>query len=119
MRSQPSRGGAGRRPETIEDGIREERIIGVALAAAATASAFAQNSTTATTAPASAMTAPMGGMQTADLASAQVKFATVSPADVMPSKLVGLDVYKNQNEKLGQRSGTSPSTTARRSPAWS
>jgi sporulation protein YlmC with PRC-barrel domain len=75
--------------------------------------AFAQ--TTAPTTNAPATTAPMipvapatssvqnmGGMKVATSATMAVKFVTVKPADVMSSKLVGIDIYNNQNEKLGE-----------------
>lgn len=74
-------------------------IFGLALAAAASTPALAQ---TATTAPAATGTMSMSGMQMADHASAQVKFVTISPAEIMSSKLVGMTVYNNQNEKLGE-----------------
>jgi sporulation protein YlmC with PRC-barrel domain len=44
----------------------------------------------------------MGGMKVATSATMAVKFVTVKPADVMSSKLVGIDIYNNQNEKLGE-----------------
>ena len=31
-----------------------------------------------------------------------VRFVTVKPADIMSSKLTGIDIYNNQNEKLGE-----------------
>lgn len=79
--------------------MRNHWIIGLALAAAATGPALAQS---ATTTPAAMNGMAMGGMQMADHASAQVKFVAVSPAEIMSSKLVGLTVYNNQNEKLGE-----------------
>jgi hypothetical protein len=38
----------------------------------------------------------------ANSATVAVKFVTVKPADLMSSKLVGANVYNNQNESLGE-----------------
>lgn len=38
----------------------------------------------------------------ADHATMAIKYTTVTPADIMSSKLVGLNVYNNQNDKLGE-----------------
>ena len=38
----------------------------------------------------------------ADTASVAVKYVTVNPADLMSSKLIGTDVYNNQNESVGE-----------------
>ena len=38
----------------------------------------------------------------ADTATVAVKFVTVKPVDIMSSKLVGINVYNNQNESLGE-----------------
>ena len=73
-------------------------------------SALAAETTTvppaaATTAPAATTpAAPVmgGGIQMADHATMALKFTTVTPADIMSSKLVGLTVYNNQNDKLGE-----------------
>jgi sporulation protein YlmC with PRC-barrel domain len=46
--------------------------------------------------------ASMGGITMSDHASSTVHYATMAPADMMSSKLVGMDVYNNQNDKLGQ-----------------
>lgn len=53
--------------------------------------------------PPPAGTAPMasGGLRVADTATVGLKFVTVKPADFMSSKLIGTNVYNNQNEKLG------------------
>ena len=50
------------------------------------------------------MTTPMmgSGIQMADHATMALKFTTVTPADIMSSKLVGMTVYNNQNDKLGE-----------------
>jgi len=42
------------------------------------------------------------GITMAQSAKFAVRFVTPKPADVMTSKLVGLDVYNRQNEKLGE-----------------
>ena len=55
---------------------------------------------------ASSSTAPEGttgmGMKMADTATVAVRFVTVSPAELMSSKLIGTNVYNNQNESLGE-----------------
>ena len=56
----------------------------------------------ATTAPMAGAMSDMGGLKMANSATLAVKFVTVKPADVMSSKLVGVDIYNNQNEKLGE-----------------
>lgn len=43
----------------------------------------------------------MGGITMSDHASATIHYVTTTPADMMSSKLIGLDVYNNQNDKLG------------------
>lgn len=53
-------------------------------------------------APAATAAPGMDGMKMATSATMAVKFMTVKPADVMSSKLVGIDIYNNQNEKLGE-----------------
>jgi sporulation protein YlmC with PRC-barrel domain len=55
-------------------------------------------------APAAASTAGTtgGGMMMGDSSTATVKFATLSEADVMASKLEGIDVYNNQEENIGE-----------------
>lgn len=54
-------------------------------------------------APPASTTAPAGavGLKAADTATVAVRFVTVKPADFMASKLIGTDVYNNQNDKLG------------------
>lgn len=42
-----------------------------------------------------------GGMMMADHATATIHYVTVTPADIMSSKLVGQDVYNNQGDKIG------------------
>lgn len=42
-----------------------------------------------------------GGMMMADHATAAIHYVTAAPADIMPSKLVGQDVYHNQGDKIG------------------
>ena len=47
--------------------------------------------------------ASMGGItMSSDHATSTIHYATMAPADMMSSKLVGMDVYNNQNDKLGQ-----------------
>ncbi len=43
-----------------------------------------------------------GGLKMANTATMAVRFMTVKPVDTMSSKLMGMDVYNNQNEKLGE-----------------
>jgi sporulation protein YlmC with PRC-barrel domain len=47
-------------------------------------------------------TGDMKGISTAKSASMAVRFVQQRPADVMASQLIGLEVYNNQNEKLGE-----------------
>ena len=42
------------------------------------------------------------GLRMANSATMAVRFVTVKPADFMTSKLVGTNVYNNQNESLGE-----------------
>jgi sporulation protein YlmC with PRC-barrel domain len=72
-------------------------LTGLAATALLAGPAMAQSTTTAAT---PAMMA--GGMQMADRATMPVKFVAAKPADLMSSKLVGTEVYDNQNDKLGQ-----------------
>ena len=64
------------------------------LAAFAAASLFAGSAFAADTAT--------SGLTMADHATSTIHYATMAPADMMSSKLVGMDVYNNQNDKLGQ-----------------
>ena len=41
------------------------------------------------------------GMTMADHATAKIHYVTTMPADMMSSKLVGMNVYNNQNDKIG------------------
>jgi len=43
----------------------------------------------------------MGGITMADHATSTIHYVTTTPAGMMSSKLVGMDVYNNQNDKLG------------------
>ena len=61
----------------------------------------AQTTVPATTAHTTGMNADKG-LRTANSATVAVKFVTVEPADFMSSKLVGVNVYNNQNESLGE-----------------
>lgn len=54
-----------------------------------------------TPAPAATVLPHPDGMKMATAATMAVRFVTVKPADVMSSKLVGIDIFNNQNEKLG------------------
>jgi sporulation protein YlmC with PRC-barrel domain len=42
------------------------------------------------------------GLQMAKSATVAVRFVTVKPADLMTSRLIGTNVYNNQNETLGE-----------------
>ena len=61
----------------------------------------AQSTVPAATAHTTGMNADKG-LRTADSATVAVKFVTVQPADFMSSKLVGVNVYNNQNKSLGE-----------------
>jgi len=63
-------------------------------AMAPTSAAAATTSGAATSTPA--------GLRVANTATLKVKYATMKPADIMSSKLVGITVYNNQNENLGE-----------------
>ncbi len=43
----------------------------------------------------------IGGITMSDHATSTIHYVTTTPADIMSSKLVGMDVYNNQNDKLG------------------
>jgi sporulation protein YlmC with PRC-barrel domain len=83
------------------------RVLLVGVACAVSTPAIAQTTTPAST-PSAIAPAPQtqgtsqGGLRTADSATFAVRFASVKPADVMSTKLVGTDVYNNQNENLGE-----------------
>jgi sporulation protein YlmC with PRC-barrel domain len=85
------------------------RILAGAIALTAAANlAYAQGTPPATkgkapppaASPTTPTTAP--GIRTADSATLAVKFVTVRSADLMSSKLLGINVYNNQNETLGE-----------------
>ncbi len=42
------------------------------------------------------------GLRMANSATVAVKFVTVQPAGIMSSNLIGVDVYNNQQESLGE-----------------
>lgn len=42
------------------------------------------------------------GIKMANSATMAIKFATIKPADLMASKLIGVNVYNNQNESVGE-----------------
>lgn len=85
-------------------------MVGAVALTAISGFAYAQSTATppARTAPpaaATGTTSPAGttmGMRTADSATLAVKYVTVKPSDVMSSKLIGINVYNNQNETLGE-----------------
>lgn len=43
-----------------------------------------------------------GGIQSAQTAAVKLRFITVQPADTLSSRLVGANVYNNQNESIGE-----------------
>ena len=51
---------------------------------------------------ASALQSSTAGITMAKTAATKVRFIEAKPADMMTSRLIGLDVYNNQNEKLGE-----------------
>jgi sporulation protein YlmC with PRC-barrel domain len=63
-------------------------------------------STTTGQAPAATTTAKSAetknGLRMADSATVAVKFVTVKPAGLMSSRLIGANVYNNQQESLGE-----------------
>lgn len=63
-------------------------ILAAALSSLAAGSAFAADTAN-------------GGMMMADHATATIHYVTVTPADIMSSKLVGQDVYNNKGDKIG------------------
>ncbi|MCV0387852.1 MAG: PRC-barrel domain-containing protein [Nitrobacter sp.] len=76
-----------------------------------TAAAFSAVSTLAiaeTTPPATATThgsstgTSQNGLRVADKATVALKFVTVKAADFMTSKIIGTNVYNNQNETVGE-----------------
>ncbi len=84
-------------------------VLAAAMLGSLSGAAFAQ--TTTTSAPAAtvpmAATVPaassdMTGLRMASTATLAVKFMTVKPADMMSSKLIGVNLYNNQNESLGE-----------------
>lgn len=68
---------------------------------AQTPSAPAQTPSTTAQTPAPANSAATG-MRMADKATVAIRFITVKPADIMSSKLVGTNLYNNQNESVGE-----------------
>ena len=54
------------------------------------------------TTPVASTMPSMNGMKMATSATMAVRFVTVKPTDIMSSKLTGIDIYNNQNEKLGE-----------------
>jgi sporulation protein YlmC with PRC-barrel domain len=93
-------------------------IIAAAAASLMAGTALAQTSTTTkpmtapqattlatgtqTTGAGAAATNTMGGIVMSTSASQPVKFATADTSDLMSSKLVGVNVYNKQNEKVGE-----------------
>ncbi len=74
-------------------------IIAAIAFTALTGAAFAQSPTPPGSSTAQSSSA--AGMTMAEKASVAVRFKTISPAQVMTSKLVGAKVYNNQNDNLG------------------
>lgn len=68
--------------------------------AASSANPSTPGSTTAPNAGAAA--AAPTGLRVANTATVALKFVSVKPADMMSSKLVGMKIYNNQNEGLGE-----------------
>lgn len=70
--------------------------------------AFAQTNPAPSTTPAPLTSTTMpakssdAGLRTAATATLAVKFVSVKPADIMLSRLIGTNVYNNQNESLGE-----------------
>jgi sporulation protein YlmC with PRC-barrel domain len=52
--------------------------------------------------PTTGMTAPVGGLKIANSANVAVRFLEVKPVDFMATRLLGMDVYNNQDETLGE-----------------
>ncbi|RYB05291.1 PRC-barrel domain-containing protein [Lichenibacterium ramalinae] len=73
-------------------------IAAAALSSLVAGSAFAAEPATGTMANGAMAN---GGITMADHATATIHYVTVSPADIMSSKLVGQDVYNNQGDKIG------------------
>ena len=73
-------------------------IAAAALSSLVAGSAFAAEPATGTVATGAMAN---GGITMADHATATIHYVTVSPADIMSSKLVGQDVYNNQGDKIG------------------
>lgn len=73
-------------------------IAAAALSSLVAGSAFAAEPATGTMATGAMAN---GGITMADHATATIHYVTVSPADIMSSKLVGQDVYNNQGDKIG------------------
>ncbi len=85
-------------------------VVGAIALAAFSSFAHAQSTTSPAqrTAPPPAMsTDPHAadasmGMQMANSATMAIEYVTMKPADLMSSKLVGINVYNNHNESLGE-----------------
>ncbi len=81
--------------------LKTSLVIGVAAAAFAAYPAFAQNSATSPApVPAAATSNPSGGIQKATTATMAVRFLSIRSVDLMATKLVGTNVYNNQNWSL-------------------
>jgi sporulation protein YlmC with PRC-barrel domain len=74
-------------------------VLAAALVVALPSLALAQETVKPAT---SASVAATGGMTMADKATVKVTYVTAQPADVMSSKLIGLNVYNNANESVGE-----------------
>src|SRR3954471_21153314 len=93
--------------------MKRIRFVSALLLSAASGLAYAQGTATpaSPTQPAPAPSSPnqpstagqpsVGGIRMGETASpVVVRFITTKPADVMTSRLIGTDVYNNQNEKI-------------------
>lgn len=82
-------------------------LAAAAAAALLAGTALAQTTNPATNAPASSaqmnqQSTSGKGITNATTAPAAARFIQSKPADMMTSRLIGADVYNNQNEKLGE-----------------
>lgn len=77
-------------------------VLAAALVVALPSLALAQETVKPATPATAATAATTGGMTMADKATVKVTYVTAQPADVMTSKLIGLNVYNNANESVGE-----------------
>jgi sporulation protein YlmC with PRC-barrel domain len=102
----------------LRDQSTQERPMEVSILAAAVAATLLAGTPAQTTTPDTASAPPATQSQAADAstqgagsakgialaesAPVAVRFVSSNPADLMASRLVGMPVYNNQNEKLGE-----------------